>query len=175
MRHEKFYIVLLYAVFSILPAFSQDSVKCNSKYFDDDLLEKLVGSWTLTGNIGKRKVVNDFTAKWILNHQFMDLNFIDASRPVTYVARVSIGYDCISERYVMHWLDSFGGRYSETFGYGRKKKAFLIEFRFEYPDAPFINEFIYDQKHNSWHLHMTTKNEKDEWIVFGDEYLKRKK
>ena len=90
---KKFYAISSYTFLSILPAFSQDSVKCNSKIFNDDLLEKLAGNWSLTGNIGKKKVVNNFTAKWVLNHQFMDLNFTDASIPATYIARVSIGYD----------------------------------------------------------------------------------
>jgi len=27
-----------------------------------------------------------------------------------------IGYDNLSERYVAHWLDFFGGRFSETLG-----------------------------------------------------------
>ena len=31
---------------------------------------------------------------------------------------IFIGYDNTSERYVVHWLDNFGGRFSETLGYG---------------------------------------------------------
>lgn len=86
---------------------------------------------------------------------------MDVVSPPGYVAKVSIGNDCMSERYVVHWLDNFGERFSETLGYGIKNGQ-TIEFRFEYPDAPFSNKFTYDSKDDSWHFHMTTKNEKGE-------------
>lgn len=152
----------------------QDSLKCDPKIFEDDLLNKLTGQWSLTGKIGNRPVENNFSAQWVLQHQFIELNFTDVASPPGYIAKVSIGYDCISERYVVHWLDNFGGRFSETLGYGTRSGQ-AIEFRFEYPDAPFINRFTYDSKNDSWHFHMTTKNEKGAWVVFGDEYLKRKR
>lgn len=155
-------------------SFGQDTLKCNPNRFEDDLLNKLVGQWELTGKISNRPIQNIFSAQWVLNHQFIELNFVDVASPPGYIAKVSIGYDCISERYVAHWLDNFGGRFSETLGYGIKSGQ-AIEFRFEYPDGPFINRFAYDSKSDSWHLHMTTKNDKGVWVVFGDEYLKRKK
>ena len=155
-------------------SFGQYTLKCDPKRFEDDLLDRLVGQWDLTGKIRNRSVKNNFSAAWVLNHQFIELNFVDVASPPAYIAKVSIGYDCISERYVVHWLDNFGGRFSKTLGFGIKNEQ-TIEFRFEYPDAPFINKFTYDSKNDSWHLHMTTKNEKGEWTVFGDEYLKRKK
>jgi len=136
---------------------SQNSLKCNESLFDDSLLAKLEGQWAITGKIGGLNISNHFTASWILNHQFIELNFTDVQSPPSYMAKVSIGYDCISERYVVHWLDILGGRFSETLGYGTKTEN-KIEFRFEYPDGPFINQFIYSEKNNSWQLHMTTKN-----------------
>lgn len=123
--------------------------------------------------IGRRAVKNSFSVSWILNHQFLEISFVDLASPPSYFAKVLIGYDCISERYVAHWLDILGGRFSETLGYGVKKGQ-MIEFRFEYPDGPFINQFIYDNKNDSWQLHMTTKNAGKGWVLFGDEYLKRK-
>lgn len=147
--------------------------QCNPKRFDDPLLEKLAGQWTLTGKIGERPVENNFTAQWVLNHQFLELNFADVATPPTYFAKVSIGYDCTTARYVAHWLDSFGGQFSIK-GTGEKKEE-TIEFVFEYPDGPFVNKFIYDSQQDTWHFHMTGKNAKGEWTVFGDEYLKRRK
>jgi hypothetical protein len=155
-------------------SFGQESFKCDPKRFEDDLLNKLIGQWNLTGKIGERPVENNLSAQWVLNHQFIEINFVDLASPATYFAKVSIGYDCISEKYLVHWLDNFGGRTSETLGYGIKNGR-AIEFRFEYPEGPFINRFTYDDKDGSWHIHMTTKNDKGEWMVFGDEYLKRKK
>jgi hypothetical protein len=44
----------------------------------------------------------------------------------------------MSERYVAHWIDVFGGRFSETLGYG-KRAGDEIDFIFEYPDGPFVS------------------------------------
>ena len=35
-------------------------------------------------------------------------------------AEVFFGYGNMSEQYVAHWLDTFGGRYSEVLGYGMR-------------------------------------------------------
>jgi len=160
---------LAIATFSINLTFGQD---CNSKFFEDNLLEKIIGQWSASGKIGGDSIGYNFKAGWELNHQFIELAFADTATNPQYSAKVFIGYDCISERYVVHWLDTFGARYSETLGYGIKTGQ-SIEFRFEYPNGPFINEFIYDSNNDSWQLHATTKNNKGAWVNFGDIYLKR--
>jgi hypothetical protein len=132
-----------------------------------------VGNWDLKGIIGNRPVANNFSAQWVLNHQFIELNLIDTVKIPTYTAKVFIGYDCVSERYIVHWIDNFGGRFSEILGYGQQKGN-SIEFRFEYADGPFINKFIYNNKKDTWQLNMTTKNERGKWVLFGDEFLIRK-
>jgi hypothetical protein len=38
-----------------------------------------------------------------------------------YEARVYIGYDSTSKNYVVHWIDMFGGRVSETLGHGTRE------------------------------------------------------
>jgi hypothetical protein len=164
--------IVVFSLHSI--SFGQDSLICNANRFEDDLLNKLVGDWDLTGKIGTRPAENHFSAQWILNHQFIEMNFVDVVSPPRYMAKVSIGFDCISERYVVHWMDILGGRISETMRFGIRKGDH-IEFRFEYPDGPFINDFSYDNIIDGWHFHMTQKNAKGVWVVFGDEYLKRKK
>jgi hypothetical protein len=165
---------VIFFVLIMTNGFGQDTIKCNDNYFNDQLLDKIVGKWDLKGTIGNRPVVNNFSAQWILNHQFIELNFTDTANIPTYAAKVIIGYDCISERYVVHWIDNFGGRLSETLGYGQQKGN-SIEFRFEYPDSPFINKFLYMNNKDIWQLNMTTKNKKGEWVIFGDEFLTRKK
>ncbi|MCX6306605.1 MAG: hypothetical protein NT040_16695 [Bacteroidetes bacterium] len=154
------------------PSFGQDAVKCSDTVFNDPLLEKIIGTWNVTGQIGKDKITYNFKASWELNHQFVELAFSDTAVQPQYTAMVFIGFNCISERYVAHWLDNFGGRFSETLGYGIKLGQ-SIEFRFEYPDGPFMNKFIYDEKAGNWQFHTTTKNRKGDWITFGDMYLKR--
>ncbi|MGC1390183.1 MAG: DUF1579 family protein [Bacteroidales bacterium] len=168
--------LLGFSIFFVLISFSviaQDTIKCNDKYFKDHLLDKLVGNWDLKGTIGNEHVTNNCSCQWILNHQFIELNLTDTLNIPTYTAKVFIGYDCISERYVAHWIDNYGGRYSETLGFGQLKGS-SIEFRFEYPNGPFINKFIFDNKNNKWQLNMTTKNSKGDWVLFGNEFLSRK-
>lgn len=63
---------LLIVSFIGVNSFGQDSLKCNAQRFEDDLLDKLVGQWSLTGKIGDRPVENNFSAQWILNHQFIE-------------------------------------------------------------------------------------------------------
>ncbi|MFZ4399877.1 MAG: hypothetical protein ACOYO1_07575 [Bacteroidales bacterium] len=153
---------------------AQDTIKCNDLFFKDTLIDKIIGNWIVSGDIGGETITYNFIANWELNHQFVELSFADTAIKPQYMAKVFIGYDCISERYVAHWLDNFGGRYSETLGYG-KRISNSIEFRFEYPDGPFINKFIYNSKNDSWQFHTTTKNKKGNWVSFGDMYLQKVK
>ena len=64
-----------------------------------------------------------------------------------------IGYDNMSERYVAHWLDVFGGRFSEPLGYG-KRDGNSIRFVFEYPDGHFVNTFVWKPEHGKWQFVM---------------------
>lgn len=153
-------------------AYGQTTAPCNPERFEDPLLEKLIGQWKGRGVIGVDSVRYVVNASWELQHQFILLTLLDAAQPPQYLANVYIGRDCVSERYVVHWLDNFGGRFSETLGYGTAIGQ-EIPFRFEYSDGPFINRFIFDSKDNTWRLFSTTKNGKGEWVTFGDIYLSR--
>ena len=171
LRLSKIFLVIFFAAFASASLYAQDSLECNQNYLRDSLLEKLAGQCHLAGQIGKRPVKNNFSASWVLNHQFLELNFTDVADPPTYAAKVLIGYDCTSGRYVAHWLDILGGRFSETLGYGAKSGD-TITLRFDYPDGPFLNRMTYNRAANTWQLHMTRKDG-DQWVLFGDEYLKK--
>ena len=106
----------------------------------DPLLDKMVGNWKVGGTIRGRTVEQSVEAQWVLNHQFLQIHEKGAPDSKTagpaYEAMVMIGYDHTSERYVAHWMDIYGGRFSETLGYG-VRSGDQIEFVFEYPDGPF--------------------------------------
>lgn len=152
--------------------YGQDTIKCNSDYFNDSLLEKLVGNWTATGSIGGDKVFYNFSIQWVLNHQFLEMTITDTLPKPEYTAKVFIGYDCPKAKYVVHWIDKFGGKMSETLGYGQQKKQ-SIEILFEYPRGHFINTFSYDKKNDSWTSHSVSKDNKGDWVPFGQIYLER--
>ena len=145
--------------------------------FQDALLDRMVGHWELAGTVMGRPVQNDFSAEWVLNHQFLQLHFKSNDPPSKgrppYQALVFIGYDNTSERYVAHWIDVFGGRYSETLGFGRPEGN-SVKFLFEYPDGPFTNTMTYHPQTDSWTFLLRQKTPTGAWTDFAQETLKRK-
>lgn len=115
--------------------------------FHDDLLENMLGSWHLNG--GRRLCAQSSISP-------------DSQKEVVtgdklpYAAIVMIGYDNASERYVAHWMDIFGGRFSETLGYGKRSEN-QIEFVFEDPDGPFHTTFRWDAGLQHWQRLMRQK------------------
>ena len=152
-------------------AVGQDPLDGSNRIFRDELLDKLVGNWKLTRKIRGRTVENSVRAEWVLNHQFLLVHMKDVANPPTYEAMVFIGYDNTSERYVVHWLDHFGGRFSETLGYG-SRSGNSIKFVFEYPDGPFYNTFTWDEKTGGWNFLLQTKNKTGQWVVFAEDTLR---
>ena len=111
-------------------------------------------------------VIHAMDAAWVLNHQFLRLHEIDNSKPPAYEADAYIGYDNMSERYVIHWIDVFGGRVDETLGYGHRTGN-SIRFVFEYPDAPFSSTLTWKPAEQRWHFVLESKNKRGKWENFG--------
>ena len=151
---------------------TQEPLDGPSRIFKDDLLDNLVGKWQLTRTIRGTQVHNMVEVEWVLNHQFIRIHMKDTAVPSQYEAMVFIGYDNASERYVAHWIDVFGGRFSETLGYGRRQ-ADSIAFVFEYPDGPFHNTFTWNREAKTWTFLMETKNKSGKWVQFAKDELKR--
>ena len=156
--------------------------------FKDSLLDQLVGKWNVTGNIAGQSIKHFCEADWVLNHQFLRVHFIDVGsrKPQDqrdnkehehppYEAMVFVGYDNMSERYVVHWLDIFGGRFSETLGFGARKNDESIKFSFEYPPGPVHNTFTRNPLKDLWSVLIEEKDDKGKWIVFANEVLERTK
>lgn len=158
---------LLFTFTVSLSSFAQTpGVKCEETVFIDPLLENLTGRWTAGGTIQSDAVNYMIEGSWVLNHQFFELYFRDIQKQPEYMAHVYIGYDCMEERYVIHWLDNYGGRPSQTLGYG-SRNGDNLELRFSYPDGPFKNVFTYNRSADTWTFHSTSKNKKGEWHDFG--------
>lgn len=147
----------------------------------DGLLDMLVGNWRVTGKIMNRPIQQRAEVDWVLNHQFVRVHFSDVMhRDETYSgpswrydALVFIGFDNMSERYVAHWLDNFGGRYSETLGYGTRKDNDSILFVFEYPDGPLRNTFAWHPASKTWTITIVQKDNNATWTNFAEEALER--
>jgi hypothetical protein len=150
----------------------------------DALLNELVGKWRVRGRIAGQPIEHACDADWVLNHQFLRVHFIDASaiksrnakakeRKAEYEAEVFIGYDNMSERYVAHWLDTFGGRFSESLGYGRREGANAVKFVFEYPNGPLHNTFSWKTDDKTWSILIEQKDATGKWTTFAEEVLER--
>ena len=146
---------------------AQDTLKCNQDYLNDPLLEQMNGNWTGSGEVMGEKVGYRFSVQWVLNHQFLEMNFSDTSANPAYVAKVSIGYDCDKKKYIIHWLDNFGAPYSETLGYGIRKGD-AIEMSFDYPDGKMINTFSFDSNNHTWTSHAVSLNKDGRWVSFAN-------
>lgn len=155
------------------PLQAQESLDGSSRVFQDPLLNNLVGQWKLQRTIGGRTVENSVTVEWVLNHQFLRIHMKDVKTPSTYEAMVFVGYDNTSERYVVHWIDVFGGRFSETLGYGSRNDN-SIKFIFEYPDGPFHNTFTWNPETMSWRFLMEQKNKDGKWVTFAEDRLTKR-
>jgi hypothetical protein len=151
------------ALLAAVPALAQ--LDGRNRRFDDPLLDKLAGRWDVTGQLRGSNVKQTLTAEWTLNHQFFEMRLADE-------ARIFLGYDFMSDRYVAHWLDASGGRFSETLGYGSRSGENAITIVYEYPDRPFRNTLTWNPERSSWRWLIESKNDQGKWTTFAD-YLLR--
>src|SRR4029077_8981883 len=115
--------------------------------FEDALLDKLVGKWHGVRKFGAGiSDENTVRVGWVLNHQFLELHYLDVATPPQYEAMAFIGFDHKTSRYVLHWLDIVGGRASEVIAFGTPDEAaHAIYFTFNNLDGgQFMNAYAFD-------------------------------
>ncbi|HEX7285509.1 MAG TPA: hypothetical protein VF532_04970, partial [Candidatus Angelobacter sp.] len=118
--------LLIVVIAMALTAFAQtkpEPLDGPNRPFHDELLDNLQGKWRVTGTIRGKPRELELTAEWTLNHQFLLVRQRDAApagAAPAYEVHGYIGHDNASDRYVVHWIDIFGGRVSETLGYGTR-------------------------------------------------------
>jgi hypothetical protein len=143
-----------------------------------ELPNHMAGTWDLSGQVMGREAHHQVRAEWVLDRQFLTIHEETApDAPKTeqrYEALWFLGYDSVSERYVLHLLDVFGSRFSETLGYG-KRDGDQIEFVFEYPDGPFRTTYRWNPADNAWQWRMRQKDKEGRWTDFADLRLVRSK
>jgi len=126
-----------------------------SQSFEDDLLDHLLGTWDVAGMVHGNPSKQTLQAEGVLHHQF--LRVYEKSREnvaqtnVPYEGVLFIGYDSTDKHYVTHLMNVFGGRDSETLGYG-ERKGNEIKFVFKAPDGSVEEQFIWEADSKAWHL-----------------------
>jgi len=148
-----------------------DAVDGPKAIFQDELLERLVGRWTITRKIRGTEVRNRATARWVLHHQFLELRLEDAAKPPAYEAIVLIGYSHADQKYVIHWCDTFGGKFSSR-GFG-KRAGDAIAFEFPYEEGPFYNTFTFHPESGSWTSLMENSGEGGRRALFAEDTYRR--
>jgi hypothetical protein len=141
------------------------------RLFKDEFIDNLVGKWKLTRQIRSKQVENTVEAEWVLNHQFLKLHMKDLADPPAYEAIVLLGYIHSDKKYVLHWCDTYGGKFAGV-GQG-KRNGDSIEFEFQYPDGPFCNTFTWDAKNKGWVFRMENKDKDGKRTLFAEDTLRR--
>jgi hypothetical protein len=140
--------------------------------FRDSLIENLAGHWKIMRAVRGQQVENSLDAEWVLAHQFLQLHMRDVANPPTYEALVLIGYSYADQRYVAHWCDTYGGRFS-AIGYG-KRNGEQIEFAFQYPEGPFYNTFIWEPARQGWVFRMENSSSDGKRSLFAVDTFSRR-
>ena len=153
------------------PAGAEGEPDGPKRIFRDDFIERLVGRWNITRRIRDQEVRNTLSAQWVLNHQFLELHMKDVAEPPTYEALVLIGYSYDDQRYIIHWCDTYGGKFS-SMGYGKRSKD-RIEFEFPDPDTPFFNTFSWDSTAGRWEFRMESGRKDGTRALFAVDTLER--
>ena len=153
----------------VMPAQSPTPSERESK-FTDPLLDSLVGNWRAVRKLADGKTAeNVVRVGWVLNHQFLELHYLDVATPPQYEAMAFIGYDPKTSRYVLHWIDIFGGRASQVVGYGPlDDAAHSIYFTFNKPEGQFMNVYVFDPATKTWTSVMRQKT-KGPWSVIAQD------
>jgi hypothetical protein len=142
----------------------------------DDLIDRLAGTWVMSGNVMGKDAHHEVQADWILKHQFLRIHEkTSASAPNgerAYEAFWFLGYDPDKKQYVMHLMDVYGGTYSETLGYGTRDGD-QIRFLFDYPDGPFRTVYRWIPGAGTWEWVMDQKGKAGKWTAFADLKLTR--
>ena len=170
MKHVLWVVVLV--GFCVAPRFARCQEKAKptasvipKKILQDDLLDKMVGRWRLTGKFEGQPMNHSVEVRWVLNHQFVEIHEKGLIQPkgndVPYEALVYVGYEATQRRYVAHWLDVFGGG-SATLGYGKRTES-AIQFDFEYPGQPWLTTFRWNTSTKTWQWLMQTKTKQGQW------------
>lgn len=141
--------------------------------FKDDLLDRLVGKWSIDRKVGKRHENNLLDAEWVLNHQFLRLHMIDTKTPPAYEAIVYVGLDPDKSRYVVHWVDTFGGKYSLT-GTG-KRDGNAVKFEFGEPGDLIHNTFTWMPGSGNWTSRIEQQGSDGKWQLFLEDIITRSK
>jgi len=129
----------------------------------DDLLNNLIGRWSLTGKTGDTALYQEVNAKWVLRELFLEMRFsplrVGEGGNPDYEALYLIGYDKKTGEYVLHLFDTFGVTSKPIPGIGVRKDN-SVRFRLDYSVGPWFNSFTWDPARRFWKNIITYEQER---------------
>lgn len=148
---------LILAILAVVVCSFTRPVSAEPLVYADPLLDRLIGTWVLRGQIAGKDTTHDVVAEWVLNHEYVRLHEVarekDAKGNAAYEAIVIIGTGRPSHDYACLWLDSTGGAGLVPEGFGHAKRV-GEEIPFVFLDSKgrisFKNTFSYDKSTDSW-------------------------
>jgi hypothetical protein len=171
MRFTSALLVLAALMIPLSAAGQTQAAEAKAQQDWHEIVDRMAGAWKMTGNVMGNAAHHDVRAEWVFNRQFLRIEErTSADAPAAekhYDAVWFLGYDDVSDRYVLHLMDTFGGRFSETLGYG-VRDGDAIRFVFEYPDGPFHTTMTCDPAKSTWNWRMEQKNKAGGWTPFAD-------
>jgi hypothetical protein len=143
------------AILATIGLFGERVVVAQSLH--DPLLDRLIGSWVLRGDIGHKAVTHTVKVQWVLAHEYIQIRETSRSRTAAgapeYDAIVYIGWNPESRQYACLWLDTTGGNGLVGWALGHAdadstKLAFIFSDKNDDPSVH--NTFAYDRITNTW-------------------------
>jgi hypothetical protein len=144
-------ITVLLAVACLLLVVPWEAASAQQPTLRDPLLDNMIGKWVLTGTIARKPTTHDVSVRWVLNHQFVEIHEVSRDKrdgSSQYEAWVFLGWDSVQQRYVVHWIDVFGGGFSLR-GYAPKQEN-SIAIVFESGDGTFHTTFSFEPSTRNW-------------------------
>ena len=164
---------LILPILALVVCSSLRTASAGPPEYADPLLDRLIGTWVLRGQIAGKNTTHDVVAEWVLGHQYVRLHEVarekDGKGQAAYEAIVFIGSARPSHEYACLWLDSTGGGglAPESIGYANHVGG---EIPFVFLDGAgkisFRNTFAYDKGTDSWAWLMDNV-EGDKAVPFG--------
>ena len=133
----------------------------------DSLLNRLLGSWSMTGRVRGTAVQYRMSATRVLAGRFVEVHMIDTARVPQYEARVFVGADTVSRGVLVHWLDNFGAAYSVPHGIGTVHGD-TLQFLIGYNDGPFRDTFVYRGPQRGWYFRLESGDGRGTWTLFAE-------
>jgi hypothetical protein len=137
------------------------------------LLQQLDGIWTMSGDVRGKPVTYSLEAKPSLLGAFTELRMQDVEIPAKYAANVYIGYDQPTKTVIVHWMDSFGAKYSIPHGKGELQDN-TLKFTFPYEGGYFRDIFSFDPETGHWTFLLESQQPDGSWKHFAKYKVVRK-